>query len=52
MWAETFNLVRPTGHWCPANVIAYIITIKLLHLLFLGTIDHRKMKIYKKLKNI
>ena len=43
------NPLRPTGHRCPANVIAYIVTIKLVHLLFLGTIDQRKVKIYKKL---
>ena len=46
------NPLRPTGHWCPANVIACIFTIKLLHFLFLGTIDQRKVKIYKKLKKI
>ena len=40
------------GHWCLANVITYIFTIKLLHLLFLGTIDQGKVKIYKKLKKI
>ena len=44
-----FNPFRPTGHWCPANVIAYIFTIKLLHLLFLGTIDQGKVNIYKKI---
>ena len=37
------------GRWCPADVITYILTIKLLHLLFLGTIDQGKVKIYKKL---
>ena len=38
------------GHWCPANVTAYIFTIKLLHLLILGTIDQGKEKNYRKLK--
>ena len=50
-----FQLIpsRPTGHWCPENVIAYIFTIKLLHLLFTGTIDQVKVTLYKKtLKNI
>ena len=46
------NPLRPREQWCPANVIAYISTIKLLHLLFLGTIDQGKVKIYKKLKKI
>ena len=44
------NPLRPTGYRCPANVIAYIFTIKLLHLLFLATIDQDKVMIYKKLK--
>ena len=47
---DAFNPLRPTWHWCPANVIAYIFTIKLLRLLFLDTIDQAKVKIYKNLK--
>ena len=47
---KLFNSLRPTRHCRPANVIAYIFTIKLLHLLFLGTIDQGKVKVYKKLK--
>ena len=43
-----FNPLRPTGHWCPANVIAYTFTIKLRHLLFLGTADEGNVKIDKK----
>ena len=31
-------------------MITYTFTIKLLHLLFLGTIDQGKVKIYKRLK--
>ena len=45
-----FKPLRPRGHWCPPDVIAYIFTIKLLHLLFLDTIDQGKVKNYKNLK--
>ena len=39
-----FNPLRPVWHVCPANVIAYIFTIKLLQLLLLGTIDLKDLR--------
>ena len=46
---QKLNPLRPMGHRCPTNVITYIFIIKLLHLLFLGTIDQEKVKTCKKL---